>query len=60
MKRLQPQELHDEVAKCQELGVCTEDMGIFLLRMHDIVLCKSSFFKYTTMDEEDEAKSWSI
>ena len=60
MKRLEPEELNKEVARCQTLGVCTEQMGDYLMRMHDIVLRKSSFFRQTTADEEEEAKSWSL
>lgn len=35
-------------------------MGDYLLRMHNIVLAHSAFFKQTSADEEEEAKSWSI
>lgn len=30
------------------------------MRMHDIVIHKASFFRTTTEDEEEDAKSWSI
>ena len=60
MKRLEPEELNKEVAKCQELGRCTEKMGDYLMRMHDIVICKAAFFRQTTVEEEEEAKSWSL
>lgn len=35
-------------------------MGDYLMRMHNIVLAHASFFKHTSEEEEEEAKSWSI
>ena len=35
-------------------------MGKYLLRIHDIVVKKATFFKQTTIEEEEEAKSWSL
>lgn len=35
-------------------------MGKYLLRIHDIVVKKATFFRQTTIEEEEEAKSWSL
>lgn len=35
-------------------------MAVFLLRIHDIVVKTTSFFKQTTKEEEEEGRSYSL
>lgn len=46
--------------EAQEKKTCTDKLAIFLMKIHDIVLRTQSFFVQSTIEEREEAKSYSI
>ena len=53
-------QLRKAIAESQIQHRCTEEMGVFLMRIHDIVIKTNSYFRTTTKDEEDEGRSYSL
>lgn len=53
-------QLRKAIAESQVQHQCTEEMGVLLMRIHDIVIKTSSFFTQTTREEEEEGRSYSI
>lgn len=53
-------QLRKAIAESQIEHRCTEEMGVFLMRIHDIVVKTSSYFRQTTREEEEEGRSYSL
>ena len=53
-------QLRKAIAESQVQHQCTEEMGVLLMRIHDIVIKTSSYFTQTTREEEEEGRSYSL
>lgn len=53
-------QLRKAIAESQVQHQCTEEMGVLLMRVHDIVIKTSSYFTQTTREEEEEGRSYSL
>lgn len=56
---IQPSILRTLIAQAQIDKVCSEQLGQFIVRIHDIVKKQISFFRKCRSDELEEAISWS-
>ena len=53
-------QLRKAIAESQVQHQCTEEMGVLLMRIHDIVIKTSSYFTQTIREEEEEGRSYSL
>lgn len=57
---IQPDKLRQAVRESQERKTCTNDLAEYLLNIHDIVLKTQSFFLSASVEEKEEARSYSL
>lgn len=53
-------QLRKAIAESQIEHKCTTEMAVLLMRIHDIVVRTSSYFRQTTREEEEEGRSYSL
>lgn len=57
---IQPDKLRLAVRESQERKTCTNELAEYLLNIHDIVLKTQSFFLSASVEEKEEARSYSL